>query len=232
MNNSHLLRNTVATALLALLLATLPAHSQTRQGMRDSLADVTDQLQYHPDSVDLLLRKARWNIELEQWHYALSTYDRVLRVAPKNLAALYYRAYVNDQLHRYDFARADYESLLAEVPTHFGALMGLALVNQKDRHYSEAMDGMNRLVADHPDSAIVWAVRAGMEAERGQLELAEYDYGEALSREPQNKDYLLNRADVRLRLGRQREAREDLDRLVRLGTPRAALREWYKRARE
>lgn len=227
----------LAAALLGLVALLLPAQAtaQTRQEMRDSLEDINDQLQYHPDSVGLLLRKAGWNIQMEQWQYALNTYDNVLRIQPKNIAGLYYRAFVNDKLHRYNYARADYETLLEQIPNHFEAQIGLALVNQKDRHFTEALDGMNRLVADHPDSAIVWAIRAGMEVERGMYELAEYDYGTALSLTPhakdalapQFKDYLLARADVRIRLRRYREAREDLDALVRLGTPRAALRQWY-----
>lgn len=221
----------LAMLLVLLLLAPATVGAQTRQEMRDSLEDIADQLQYHPDSVALLLRKARWNIEMEQYQYALNTYDRALRVEPKNLTALYYRAFVNDKLHRYNFARADYEAVLREVPTNFEAQMGLALVNQKDRHYTEALDGMNRLVANHPDSAIAWAVRAGMEVERGMLELADYDYSEALSLSPRNKDYLLSRADVRIRLRRFVDARADLDALVRLGTPRAALRQWYSQLR-
>jgi hypothetical protein len=34
--------------------------------LRDSLAHATDVLAYHPDSVDLRLKKAAWNIQLEQ----------------------------------------------------------------------------------------------------------------------------------------------------------------------
>lgn len=208
-----------------------PMRAQSeRADLRDSLKAAIERLSYHPDSVDLQLRKASWNMQLGEWNYAKNEYDDVLTRQPYNLAALYYRAYANTQLHRYGFARLDYETILRVVPGNFGARLGLALLNQKVRHFTEALDGINALVSACPDSAVAWAARAGIEKERGLTELAEYDYGEALRREPRNTDWLLARADLRLTLRRYDEARADLDRLVQLGTPRAALKDMYARA--
>lgn len=215
----------IATALLVWPLA--QGHAQSREAMRDSLLKASEQLEYHPDSIDLRLRKARWNMELEEWATAKGEYDKVLGVNPANIAALYYRAYCNDRLGRYNFARLDYQNLLTLVPGNFEARLGLALLNEKDHHYTEALDGINQLVAAHPDSAIAWAARAGIESEHGMKELAAYDYGEALKRDPDNKDYLLARADLNISLGNYDDARRDLDRIVKLGTPKAALKEWY-----
>lgn len=213
--------------LVAVSATTLNAYSQTGNALRDSLKAATEQLSYHPDSIDLRLRKARWNMELEEWQYAKTEYDAVLSREPHNIAALYYRAFCNDQLRRYNFARLDYQNLLSIVPGNFEARLGLALLNEKDHHYTEALDGINQLVAAHPDSAVVWAARAGIENERGMEELAEFDYSEALRRDPNNKDWLLNRADIRIKLKRYNDARADLERLVALGTPKAALKEWF-----
>lgn len=199
----------------------------TTNPLRDSLRAAAEALAYYPDSIDLRLRKAAWNVELGEWQYAKDEYDKVLRRDPQNIAALYYRAYCNDRLNRYSFARLDYNNLLAIVPGHFEARLGLALLNEKDRHYTEALDGINQLVDACPDSAVVWAARAGIESERGMTELAEYDYGQALERDPNNKDYLLARADLRIKLKLYRQAKEDLDTLVKHGTPKAALKEWY-----
>ncbi len=215
-----------------LLLAVVTAGAQSRQSLRDSLAKASDALAYHPDSVDLRLKKASWNLKLEQWEYALNEYTRILDRHPDNLAALFYRAYVNERMHRYGFARQDYEMLLAYVPTHFETLLGLALLNQKDHRYTTALDQINRLVQQHPDSALAYAARAGMEKERGQLELAVYDYGEALRLTPGNTDYLVARADLLFRLGRKDEAMEDVERAVSLGVPRAALQELFGKKRK
>ncbi len=205
--------------------------NQYRENYRDSLRQASEELSFHPDSIDLILKKAAWNLRLEQWQYAKEGYDKVLRIDPDNVAGLFYRAYANDRLHRYKFARADYETLLGVVPGNFEAQLGLALINQKDHHYTEALDGINRLVTAFPDSAIAWAARAGIENERGQLELAEYDYSEALKRDPGNPDYLLNRADIRIKLNRHADARRDLDTIVKIGTPKMALKEWYEQCK-
>ena len=229
-------RRLLASLLIALttaLTATAQVSSEASKtaALRDSLSQAIELLAYHPDSVDLMLKKASWNMQLDQWQYAKDEYDKVLRIDPANVAGLFYRAYANDRLHRYKFARIDYETLLGIVPGNFEAQLGLALVNQKDQHYTEALDGLNRLVTAFPDSALAWAARAGMEKERRQLELAEYDYSEALRLDSANADYLLDRADVRIQLKKTDDARCDLETLVSLGTPRMALKEWFGKCR-
>jgi tetratricopeptide (TPR) repeat protein len=153
----------------------------------------------------------------------------VLRIDPKNPAALYFRAYANEKLRRYHFARLDYEALLQLVPGNFEAQLGLALLNQKDMHYTEAYNQLNLLAEIHPDSAVVFAARAGLESERKMLELAEYDYSKALTLQPDQCDWLLARANLRLQLKRKADAEEDLDRLVALGIPRSTLEEYYEK---
>lgn len=83
-----------------------------RKALRDSLSQASNVLAYHPDSLDLRLRKAKWNILLEEWQYAREEYDYVLNRQPDNVAALFYRAFVNEKQHRYKFARLDLEHLL------------------------------------------------------------------------------------------------------------------------
>lgn len=219
-------------ALLFLSLTmTLSVSAQSHQDLRDSLAKASEALAFHQDSIDLRLKKAAWNIELRQWEYAKDDYDKVLFFQPDNLAALYYRAFVNEKLGRYNFARLDYENLLKLVPGNFEAQLGLALLNEKDHRKTEAMDLMNRIVNQYPDSAVAYAARAGMEKDRGQLELAEYDFSEAIKRSPANVDYLLGRADVYLLENKKRKAIGDLKELERLGVSRVELLELYKRAR-
>ena len=154
-----------------------------------------------------------------------------MRRDPNNLAALFYRAFVNEQQKRYKFARLDYEHLLSLVPGNFEATLGLALLNQKDSHYTEALDMINLLVTQHPDSAVAYAARGGMEVERKMYGPAEYDYSKAIELKPLNTDFRLNRANVRILMKRKKEAREDLDAMVKLGVPRAKLIEWYRKCK-
>lgn len=213
--------------LLPLTFFFLPTALCAQNPLRDSLNAATAELEQHVDSVDLRLKRARWNLELKQWEYAKTDYDYILRRDPTNPAALFYRAYVNERMGRYNFARIDYQNLLKVVPTSFEAKICLALLNDRDNRHTEAMDQMNQIVEQFPDSAEAYAARAGMEAERGQHMLAEYDYTEAIVRDPSNIDYILGRAISAIALGHNSAARRDLDALVALGVPRTELEDYY-----
>ena len=217
------------TVIIAVMLCmTMGLRAQSPKALRDSLALAAEELAYHPDSIDLRLKKASWNLQLEQWEYARAEYDYVLKLDKDNIAALYYRAYANEKIGRLKFARLDYQTLLTLVPGNFEAQLGLALLNQKDKHYSEAYDLLNTLCEHFPNRSEAFAARGGVEAERQMYELAEYDYTQALLLEPKNTDYLLSRADVRIKLGHKGSAREDLDRMVALGIAKPSLAEFYK----
>ena len=208
------------------------AFAQTYEELCDSLEAAVDMLKKFPDNNGLRLEKASWNLLLEQWEYAKKEYDIVLERDPKNVAALYYRAYAYEKMHRYKHAKKDYLAMLAIVPGNFNGMLGLALLYQKDMHYTEAMNLVNQLVELHPNNALAYAARGGMEVERGALELAEYDYSQAIKLEPENTDFLINRVDVRLKLGRKKQAREDLDQAVKMGVPLPALAEFYAKCKE
>lgn len=227
------LEHWVRSCLLVMAFASfMGANAQTYNDLRDSLEVATAQLRKFPDNINLRLNKASWNMLLEQWDYAKEEYDKVLERDPKNVAALYYRAYVYEKQHKYKFARKDYETMLSIVPNNFNGQLGLALLCQKDMRSSEAMDRLNILIEQYPDSAVAYAARAGIEAERGMNEVAEYDFSEAMRLDPSNSDYILNRADIRIKMGMKKQAREDLDRAVQMGVPRPALVEMYARCKE
>ena len=107
-------------------LSVITAVAQSRQEWRDSLETLSASLKQDPDNIDLRLRKAEADIQLERWDYALAEYGRILRADEKNLAALYFRAYVHERQKHYDLARVDYESFLAIQPLHLEARLGLA----------------------------------------------------------------------------------------------------------
>ena len=213
--------------LFSLSLST--AVAQTRQEWRDSLETLSASLKKDPNNIDLRLRKAEADIQLERWDYALAEYGGILRADDKNLAALYFRAYVHEKLRHYAEAKADYDAFLAIEPLHLEARLGLAHVLQKMGRKSDTVDELNHIVQMFPDSADAYAARAAYETELQQYEVAVYDWGEAVRRRPEHADYTVSMVDVLLRLGRKREAREALDALVSKGTPRGVLKEWYDR---
>lgn len=218
--------------LVSLALPFAIQAQESNKALRDSLAQATEILAYHPDSIDLRLKKVAWNIELEQWQYAKDDLDKVLFLNNTSIAGLFYRAFVNEKLRRYNFARLDYQNLLILVPGNFQAQLGLALLNEKDKHYTEAYDGINSLIEQYPDSAEAYAARGGMEKERGLLELAEYDYAEAIKRDGKNKDYWLNHVDILITLNRKNDARIDLQKMLDMGFSAGELQQFYARLRK
>jgi tetratricopeptide (TPR) repeat protein len=212
-------------------LSVITAVAQSRQEWRDSLETLSASLKQDPDNIDLRLRKAEADIQLERWDYALAEYGRILRTDEKNLAALYFRAYVHERQKHYDLARVDYESFLAIQPLHLEARLGLAHILQKMGRRSDAMDVLNQIVQMFPDSADAYAARAAFETKYLQYELALYDWNEAIRLRPDNEGFVISKVDLLIRLKRKKEAQEALDALVSKGTPRGMLKEWYDRAR-
>jgi len=205
--------------------------AQSRQEWRYSLETLSASLKKNPDNIDLRLRKAEADIQLERWDYALAEYGRILRADERNLAALFFRAYVHEKQKHYDLAKVDYDAFLAIEPVHLEAHLGLAHVLQKMGRKSDTLDELNRIVQMFPDSADAYAARAAYETEQQQYEVAVYDWGEAVRRRPENVDLVISKVDVLLRLGRRSEAKECLDKLVRQGTPRGTLKDWYDRTK-
>ena len=217
--------------LIIVLFWTVCASAQTPKQWRDSVSVLIEQINLHPKNVDLRLKKAEANINLSQYDYAAEEYSKVLKQDERNLAALYFRAYCYTQLRLYSMARADYDAFLAIQPEHLEAHLGLARVLQLLNRRADAVDELNRCVQMFPDSADAYAARAAYETQLKQYDAALYDWDEALRLRPNDASLTVSKVDILLSLGRIREAREALDKAVKQGTTRAALREWYDKCK-
>jgi len=217
--------------IVSLMLMVVCAKAQTPQQWRDSVSTLMEQIRLHPQNIDLRLKKAEANINLQQWDYAISEYGDVLRLDERNLAALYFRAYCHSQQQHYDLAKVDYETFIRIDPTYLQAHLGLAHTFQKLGRRADTVDQLNRCVQLFPDSASAYAARAAYETSQQLYDVALFDWDEAIRREPKNVEYAVSKIDVLLRQHRILDARLALDDLVRQGTSRAALKEWYDRCR-
>jgi tetratricopeptide (TPR) repeat protein len=219
------------SVLIIVLFGTVCASAQTPKQWRDSVSVLIEQINLHPNNIDLRLKKAEANINLSQYDYAAEEYSKVLKQDERNLAALYFRAYCYTQLRQYSMARADYDAFLAIQPEHLEAHLGLARVLQLLNRRADAVDELNRCVQMFPDSADAYAARAAYETQLKQYDAALYDWDEALRLRPNDASLTVSKVDILLNLGRIREAREALDKAVKQGTTRAALREWYDKCK-
>ena len=132
--------------IIAIWLMAVCANAQTPQQWRDSVSTLIEAIAKDPQNIDLRLRKAEANINLQQWEYAVEEYGNVLRLDDRNLAALYFRAFCHTQLRHYDLAKVDYESFLTIQPQHMEAHLGLAHTLQKLGRKTDTMDELNRTV--------------------------------------------------------------------------------------
>ena len=219
------------SVLIIVLFWTVCASAQTPKQWRDSVSVLIEQINQHPKNIDLRLKKAEANINLSQYEYAADEYSKVLKLDDRNLAALYFRAYCYTQLRQYSMARADYDAFLAIQPEHLEAHLGLARVLQLLNRRADAVDELNRCVQMFPDSSDAYAARAAYETQLKQYDAALYDWDEALRLRPNDASLTVSKVDILLNLGRIREAREALDKAVKQGTTRAALREWYDKCK-
>lgn len=217
--------------LLTSLPFSLTSFSQTPKQWRDSVSVLIAQLDKQPNNIDLRLKKAEANINLSQYDYAADEYSKVLKQDERNLAALYFRAFCYTQLRQYSMAKADYDVFLAIQPEHLEAQLGLAHVLQLLNRRADAVDQLNRCVQMFPDSADAYAARAAYETGQEQYDVAIYDWDEAIRLNPKNADFVVSKVDILLNLGRKNEAREALDKAVKQGTPRAALKEWFDKCK-
>lgn len=215
--------------IIVALSCAVHVEAQTAQQWRDSLSVLTRQIETSAYSSDLRLRKAAVNLELGQWEYAIAECGVVLEKDPSNLAALFYRAYANTNMRRYGLACDDYKALLKKAPFNMEARLGLAYTYTKLGKSREALDEMNRMVELFPDSATAYVARAGMEKEQKAYAAALYDWEQAVRLDPTNVDYKISMVDILLLMGNKRDARVALDGMVRDGTPRGLLRDWYLR---
>ena len=221
--------------LILLLIAVATPQTttaQTAQQWRDSLTVLNRMIDREPRSTDLRLRKAAVNIQLGQWDYAIDEYGKVLMIEPDNPAALYYRAYCLTNQRQYAMARSDYEAFLRKMPTHMEARLGLATVYARMGRVTDARDQYNQMVEMFRDSVVCYVARAVFETSQQQYDVALYDWDEAISRQPQNVDYVASKVDLLLKLERRKEALEELEKALQRGVPRGVLKEWIDKCQK
>jgi tetratricopeptide (TPR) repeat protein len=218
--------------LLIAVATTQTTTAQTAQQWRDSLTVLNRMIDREPRSTDLRLRKAAVNIQLGQWDYAIDEYGKVLMIEPDNPAALYYRAYCLTNQRQYAMARSDYEAFLRKMPTHMEARLGLATVYARMGRVTDARDQYNQMVEMFRDSVVCYVARAVFETSQQQYDVALYDWDEAISRQPQNVDYVASKVDLLLKLERRKEALEELEKALQRGVPRGVLKEWIDKCQK
>lgn len=181
-----------------------------------------------PESVPLLMSRAKFYLALGMTGKARLDLTNVLDIDSRHLEARALRAYANCQERRFDEAKMDYERVLEQEPLDEKARLGMAVLCQETGKLAEAIERMTQLVETVTDHAEYYSMRAAMYAENHQPELALLDQDKAVSLQPGNTDFLLSRAYLHKQQGNKRLALADFERAIALGVPRASLKKELK----
>lgn len=195
----------------------------------DALTSFTQALDLFPTAIRFLKDRASLLLAMNRNEQAVDDYTKVLSINPKDVQALLYRAYIYANSRRYDAARRDYTKLLTIEPSNYEGMLGLAVLNQREGRINEAIQQISTMISIVPEKAELYAMRAQMEEDKGQIEAALLDMTEAIARDNKNKEYYIHRATLYIKNKERVKARKDLDAAVKAGTPRAELRELYKK---
>jgi tetratricopeptide (TPR) repeat protein len=196
-----------------------------------ALQSYSSALDIVPQSVPILTSRADLYLRLGNFSKAAIDYGNIIAADPYNLHALKCRAYIHTKRREYAEAKADYSRVLEISPNDYTASLSIAVILIDTGRKNEAMSHITLLISKYPDKAELYSIRAEMEQEAKQTELAIIDMDKAVELEPDNINYILARAYLHLDNGNKFYARRDFNRAIELGVPRSSLKEELKKVR-
>jgi predicted O-linked N-acetylglucosamine transferase (SPINDLY family) len=164
---------------------------------------------------------------LLRYEEALTDYDRALTLRSGYFEALYNQGTALAALHRPAEALVSFERALTVVPDHPQALHNRANALGDLCRYEEAVHQYERLLALHPGFSDALLNRAAALLKLNRLEESLTDYRQVGSNSPHYADALHGCAAALIRLNRRAEARECVEKLLRMDPDRAAVAGWY-----
>lgn len=208
------------------------AKVQVAMGQKDrALTSYDLALNLVPKNVPLLMSRAALYLEKGNLAKAITDYRNVIDVDPNNVEALQYMGYIFTKQRDFAKAKTHYERLLAIDPNNYAGQLGVAILFQEVGKTAEAVARLTLLSEKYPDKAEILSMRAEIEAEMKQPELALMDLDKAIQIEPDNKNMILTRAYILLEQGDKKKAKKDFERAIELGVPRGQLKNELKECR-
>ncbi len=209
----------------ALVYMNLGKMQELQGDNQGALRSYTTAMEQYPENTRFISSRANLYLRLENYEKAVADYSDIIRITPDDMDAYAYRGYAYSKMKELDKAKADLKLVLSKEPMNYMASLGMVIIEQQMRHETNAMTQANVLINKFSDMAEPYSIRAEIEAEAGQTELAVIDLDKAVELGPANKNYVLKRARLYLTLGKKRQARRDFEKAIELGVPRIALSE-------
>ncbi len=204
-----------------------------------AVKSLTAILDTHPDYHDARLSRAEVNLQIGNASEALSDAETLMPLDTRRSTvsgetsnrALFIKAAALYQMRRYPDAKANAEKLMRICPENENAQVLEALCLCRMGQPKEALNRLNFIVAAHPDNIDALSTRAQMEYDQQLYTLARGDYDLLIKLQPNESNWLIERARSLIGLGEKAAARRDLDKAVSQGTPRGVVQALYNLTR-
>jgi len=181
-----------------------------------------------PLTVPILMDRASLLFEMGNSDKAYVDCCTILDVDKNNTKAVFLRAYLECNKHEYKEAQADYNHLLELEPQSVSGRLGLAILYQQQEKFKDALELLNKLIVELPGDAELYVIRAGVEKDIRELDIALIDLDKAIGLSPESSNAYLLRGEILLAQKRKGMAKQDFEKAIELGVSRADLIEQLK----
>ncbi len=212
----------------ALVYMNLGKVQEAQDNNKGALQSYSSAISQYPNNVLFLSIRAKLYLKLENYRKAIADYTTIINVKPSDIKAYSYRGYAYSKTRELDHAKADFKVVTENDADNFMAALGSVIVEQQMGHNHEALTQLNIIISRFPDKAEPLVIRAEIESESNQKELAVIDLDSAIKLLP-NRNYYLKRAYLHLELQQKYLARQDFEKAIELGVPRQLLSEDLKK---
>ncbi len=152
-----------------------------------------------------------------EYSKALESYDKYLKIYPRNIKTLYNRARAYEKLGENEKARNDLNRLLELEPNHLLGRITLGEIEFKEADYKGAFYEFDKAVASHKQNSLAYAYRAKANQKLGQIRKALADYGVAIRLDASNGMAYLYRGTLYISQKRKSAACKDFTKAKELG---------------
>lgn len=192
---------------------------------RDSMAYTTlsSALAQAPGSITILMNRGKVLTSMGRYDAAIADFSSALRRDTSRMEPRFYRAMILIHTGEVLSADADADTLMWRSPRSRMALEAKSAALRAMSRFEEAIPLINELISHYPDAA-AYGARAACRVMTDDLNGAASDVAEALSRQPENPDFILTRALLNKKRYRRDDALKDAEEAIRLGADPARVK--------
>ncbi len=188
-----------------------------------AVADLTTMIAQEPGDSAAWLDRGLIHQRAGRFAAALADYDAAIRWGPPSLPAHFNRAQVLAALGRIGEALAEYDRVMVLDPGFADARLNRGCLFYENGDYGAACRDVTRGLALRSDDARLLCLAGLLAMVHGDTDTALDDFTRSIRSDPKLADAWANRATILVRLGRLREAVDDLSRSLALREHAAAL---------